>query len=60
MTNQVVWVTCQSKNKVTDLLASSLETRAPACSLSKLDNYLSNITRLRSIDGQALKNRLGG
>jgi hypothetical protein len=51
MSNQVGLVTCQSKNNVIDLLASSLETRAPVCSLLKPYNYLSNNTRLRSIDG---------
>jgi hypothetical protein len=53
MSNQEVWVTCLSKNKVSDLLASSLKTRALVCSLTKLDNNLSDNTRLGSVDGQA-------
>jgi hypothetical protein len=59
MSNQAGLVTHRSKNKVTDLLASSLETRALVYLLPKPDNYLSNNTHLRNIDGQAPKNGLG-
>jgi hypothetical protein len=60
MRNQAGLVTRRSKNKVTDLLASSIETRALVYLLPKLDNYLSNNTRLRNVDGQVPKNGLGG
>jgi hypothetical protein len=53
MSNQAVWVTCLSKNKVSDVLDSSLKTRALVYSLTKLDNNLSDNTRLGSVDGQA-------
>jgi hypothetical protein len=58
--NQAIWVTCRFKNKVIDLLASSLITRAPVCSLPKLDNYQSNNTHLRTADEEAPENRLDG
>jgi hypothetical protein len=60
MSNQAGLVTHRSKNKVADLLANRLEMRALACSLLKPDNYLSNNTRLRNVNGQAPKNGLGG
>jgi hypothetical protein len=59
MSNQASLVTRRSKNKVTDLQASSLEMRALVCSLPKPNNNLSNNTRLGNIIGQASKNGLG-
>jgi hypothetical protein len=58
--NQAGLVTHRSENKVVDLQASSLKTRALVCSLLKLDNNLSNNTHLGNINGQMPENGLGG
>jgi hypothetical protein len=60
MSNQMGLVTRQYENKVVHLLGSNLEMQAPACSLLKSDNYVSNNTCLRNVDGQAPENGLGG
>jgi hypothetical protein len=49
VSNQAGVVTRRSESKVAVLLASSPETRAPVYVLPKLDNYLSNNTRLRNV-----------
>jgi hypothetical protein len=50
----------RSMDEVAHFQASSLEMRAPLCSLPKLENHFSYNTHLGTINGQAPKNGLAG